>query len=216
MAWTLNRNGMIETAYKLIGLLGKNQVLDAEEVSDGTDAINLALTAMENEGLALLQISEDSVSTSSRANTLDADIDDILNVWVENSSNNHEPLMRSLNSEEYYDIADKETTGTPYEYYFEYSNPRILYLYPVPATATTIKFIKVTKIAELDDASDTVEFEKRYYQALIWKTAAILGEMKNIRDAKLNRIITMAETAFRSARGKEIRNVNRNNLRGAY
>jgi len=216
MAWTLNRNEMIEMAYNLIGVVSVGNSVNAEQYAKGSDAINMAIEDLHNNNIALLQISEDSVSTTTSSNAMDADVEDVIKVWVESSSNNHEPFMRFLTYSEYYNIADKETTGTPYECYVEYSNPRKLILWPAPSGATTVKFLKVTKISSLDSASSTVEFEKRYYGALVYKTAEILADMFNIHVSEKGWIRSQAKLKMKAAEGREIRSQTSNTMKGSY
>ena len=131
MAWTLNRNEMIERALRMCGVVSLNANPTVKMYQLGADAINEAIEDMHNDGITLLQVSEDSESTvaSTASYTLDADVEDVLAVWVQTSTNNDEPLMRLLSRHEYYSIPDKASEGTPYQCFVEYSNPRKLILY---------------------------------------------------------------------------------------
>ena len=121
-----------------------------------------------------------------------------------------------VQAKDYYGIGDKETEGTPYEAFIEYSNPRKLYLWPKPSTTYTIKFLKVTKISSLDSASSTVDYEKGYYGALISKTAAILAVRLNRPDRIISRAELLADKKINMARAKDIRSENKNTMHGAY
>jgi len=176
----------------------------------------MVIEELNNEGIALLQVSEDSISTNTASNTLGATVEDVLKVWVELSSNDHEPFMRFLTRSEYYDISDKETTGTPYECYIEYSNPRKIILWPAPSETLTIKYLKVSKISSLDSATSVVEYEKRYYTLLVYRTCLHLSTVFNLSQSLYLRIFNMENKALRNVKNKEIRSQTGNALVGAY
>jgi len=213
-SWT--RNDMILFAYKQIGLPPTGQTLTTAQYNEGADSVNMAIEELHNEGLALLQIEEDSESISTASKELDADVEDLLKVWVENDSNDHETFMTWLTKYQYYNIADKESAGTPYECYLEYSNPRTLYLWPVPSSATTIKFLKVSKIPTLTASNSTPTFEKRYYAALVYKLAEVLANMNSKPMEERAWIRSIANTKIKAARAREIRSHTTNTLIGAY
>jgi len=216
MAWTMKRNEMIETALREIGSVNLNANPTNKMYQLGADAINQAIEELHNDGLTLLQVLEDEIDTALAINTLDADIEDVLDVWVELSSNSSQPLMKFLTRAEYSSIADKESQGTPYNVLVQYSNPRKLLFWPAPNATYKIKFNKVVKIASLDSATSTVEFEKRYYGALIAKTAAILATRMNRPDNIITRTELLADKKIEAARGREIRSQSRNTMAGAY
>ena len=212
----MNRNEMIEAALRDIGVVNLNSNPTNKMYQLGADAINQAIEELHNEGLTLLQVSEDSISTSSVSNALDADVEDVLKVWIQLASNNDQPFMRFLTRDGYYNLANKEAQGAPYECYVDYSNPRTLILWPAPNQTYTVKFLKVTKIASLDSGTATVEFEKRYYGALIAKTAAILAVRMNRREDVITRSELLSREKIKKARGRENRSQTRNTMTGTH
>jgi len=56
--FSLGRNGLIKGAYRLIGVASASETLSAEEISNGSEALNLMIKAWEGQGIHLWKYGE--------------------------------------------------------------------------------------------------------------------------------------------------------------
>jgi hypothetical protein len=129
----------------------------------------------------------------------------LLKAYVRRSGVDDIPI-RLIDYNRYHEIQDKAVTGTSFEGYVDYSlNNPVLYLRNYPSDTTDlIQVVRIKKLVNVDDASDTLSMEKRWYNAIIFKLAYNLSFMMgNISSVKREQIRTEAERLMKLANGSD-------------
>lgn len=139
-----NARKIIERAARKIGVVGRGQVMPADEVQSALDELNGLVQTLSAEGAAIFNLAKDSlVSTGAASYSLgpsgDFNISQpmlIDSVFVTNGSIDYQ--LRQISAAEYAGIMQKDITGVPEVFYYDSSVPLgRLYLYPA-ATATYV------------------------------------------------------------------------------
>ncbi len=81
--------------------------------------------------------------------------------------------MWLLSRDEYFDLPNKDTTGTPTQFYYD---PQLttakLYIWPVPnATGTTLKFTYARQFEDFDEQAHDPDFPQEWLNLLVYGLA---------------------------------------------
>jgi hypothetical protein len=139
-----NARKIIERAARKIGVLGRGQVMPAEEAQSALDELNGLVETLSAEGAAIFNLAKDTLTSTGAASYSvgsggDLNISQpmlIENVFVTNGSIDYQ--LRQISAAEYAGIMQKDITGVPEVFYYDSSVPMgRLYLYPA-ASATYV------------------------------------------------------------------------------
>tara|TARA_R100001198_G_C5148329_1_gene158949 strand:+ start:209 stop:679 length:471 start_codon:yes stop_codon:yes gene_type:complete len=103
---------------------------------------------------------------------------DILSAVVTRSSTDFE--IQRVSRSSYLDIPNKAQTGRPNEFFVDRQITPILRIWPTPENNTdVVKFDRLTRIQDVDSATDTVDIPFRFYPCLTAGLAYYLSMKRN-------------------------------------
>lgn len=117
----------------------------------------------------------------------------ILNVRLYNEDGNEIP-MRKLSRQEYMNLSDKATEGSPYAYYFDkqLDNPT-MYVYTEPSDLReSLRFDYLRTIEDIDSTTDNFFYPDEWLEAITYNLAVRLAPAFG-KDAKLQTLVPLAE-----------------------
>lgn len=186
-SWELNRNELIEAAYRKLGIPGEGNTLTTTQYTDGAQALNAVVALAVTDGMALWKRTSETLtpSTTSQSYTLS------------NAVKVAQVALRDVSSGVQYELAGKSlydynrlpygTSGIPVNWIFEPSiEGGTLRIWPATSDAGTVtnKRIVVTYQKEFDGfdstTTDTLDMPSYWTQAIIYKTAVALAPENGI------------------------------------
>lgn len=188
--WELTRNQIISSALRKLAVLAKGQSADAEDLSNGTEALNAVLARMMvNHGMPLWARKEYTFSLTSATATYRIGAGQTINtpfplkihqaILVDTASDSQiEMIIGSIY--DYHRLGNIESSGQPINLYY---TPQVNYgdivVWPVPdSSAATNKDIKIIYQRPFEDfvnSTDTPDFPKEWHQAIIYDLAVALA-----------------------------------------
>ncbi len=105
-----------------------------------------------------------------------------------------EIVITRLSRQEYYELNDKDSEGTPYTYYFDkqLANP-VIYLWPEPDNLKeTLRFDYLKTLEDIDATTDNFYFPDEWLEALTFNLAMRLAPAFG-KEAKLQVIVPLAQ-----------------------
>ena len=139
--FTLSRDALIKRAMLMMGVISSSQTPTSDEISSASDALNLMLKAWQADGIQLWTVTNESVTPvqgrevytmgPSGNITTTAKPVEVLEVYRRDTSDRIDVPMTRLGRDEYWSLSDKDTEGTPVNFYFE------------PQQGTQNKFYKI-------------------------------------------------------------------------
>lgn len=186
--FSIDRNGIINAALRLIRKLPEGGTATATQISDAAEALNLMVKTWQADGLQLWALKRSSFSmVASQANyTVTAmGINRPLRIkqaFIRNTSSGADSPVRIITREEYWSLGNKSSTGTPTLLYYDPQLTAVLsmvYLYPAPdATAAsdyTLHIIYSRPFEDFDASTDTPDFPQEWYEAIKYGLAVRLA-----------------------------------------
>lgn len=187
--WELDRDALIAAAMRKFGELAKGQAPDAEDLANGTEALNAVVAELQTLGMPLWARKEYTFSPTVAIDTYSIGVGQSLNTPFplkiyqaalidSNSGSNIEMEINSIY--EYNRIYSGSSSGQPIQLFY---TPKInvgeIKLWPKPdATSASTKTIKLVYQRPFEDfvsATDTMDFPKEWTQTIIYKLAAALA-----------------------------------------
>lgn len=192
-AWELNRNELVEAAYRKIGLPGEGNTLSTEQYNDGVEALNGVVALAVTDGMPLWKrtTSSQTPSASSQVYTL-ANAVKIAGVFLRDTNG----VQYELKEKSLYDFMrlPRSSVGVPVHWTWQ---PAIeggtVSIWPLTSDSSTIstKTIQIVYQKEFEgfDATttDTPDFPSFWSLGLIYKTAVLLAPENGVplEDRKL-------------------------------
>lgn len=107
------------------------------------------------------------------------------------------PMLR-LTREEYYELPDKDSAGTPTQFYYHrLRETATLFVWPVQATAAgTIEWEGKEEIDDITSTSDTLDVPAEWYEAIIYNLADRLCDDFPVEIQRAAKIGLRAEAAL--------------------
>lgn len=187
ITWELNRNEIIEAAYRKLGIPGEGNTLTATQYSDAAQALNAIIALAVTDGMALWKRTTMSAtpSTTSQEYTIVGAVKVAQVVYHDTVSGTRYELEGKVLNDFYRLPAG--TTGNPVSWMWQPSiTGGTLSIWPFYSDATTVANVEllVTYQKKFDgfDATttDTLDFPSYWLQAIIYKLATSLAPENGI------------------------------------
>lgn len=192
-AWELNRNDLVEAAYRKLGIPGEGNTLSTEQYTDGVEALNGVVALAVTDGMPLWKrtTSSQTPSASSQVYTL-ANAVKIAGVFLRDSGG----VQYELKEKSLYDFMrlPRNSVGVPVHWTWQ---PDIeggtVSIWPLTSDTSTVstKTIQIVYQKEFDGfdstTTDTADFPSFWSLGLVYKTAVVLAPESGlpIEDRKL-------------------------------
>lgn len=172
----LQRDQIIATAYKLCGVSDP----EAAQVSLGSDLLNVGLKALQNEGIVLRTVERytQTLTSGTAQYTAPTDTLDIDSpAYVTLSATTTDYVLTQISRDDYMEISDKTTSGSPTSIYVEKGSSGIVFrLYPTPdTTVTSITYARIRLLRDADTGTVTMDLPSKYLKTLIYMLATELS-----------------------------------------
>jgi hypothetical protein len=168
---------VISDALRKLNVVAYDESMDADQASNGARALNRMLKSWQNRGLNLWGVTAMSVAATTAASyTLTLRPLEILNIRYKNGTN--ELPMWQMTREEYDDLPNKSSTGTPTTFYFNRQRETAtITVWPVLAVTGTATF-EISYQREFEDVDlDTApDVPGEYWEAMVYGLAARLAD----------------------------------------
>ena len=163
----LSIDRLIERAYARCN----TQVRTGYELSAARDNLNLLFSEWGNRGIHLWKVKNhtQSLTAGTTEYTAPADASDVLEVVFRSSDGLTDTSMTKISRSEYENLPNKQSTGTPSQYYVrrELSTVKIkLYLTP-DTTGTNINYFYVGRIEDAGAYTNTADAPYRFLPCLV-------------------------------------------------
>lgn len=200
--FAVTRNQIIESALEAIGALGMGQNPTAEQNVRANRELNTMLKNLDfgnalswrttDTAISLL----DGVSEYTAADGVVGIQNPILRI------NNMDTPIGLMPYKDYFNqITDKTASGQPTHVTFkETLGGNLIYVWPVPTEAITMRVLAVYEIQDMDNAGDVGLFPKSWEQIIIWKLAAILSYHYGCDPTTRQQIEMRAEELYQKGR----------------
>ena len=203
----LDRDSLIKQALLACGAISEYQPASAEQLATAATNLNLIVKEWQADGLQLWLIQSISVSltqgktsyTIKTGGDVNADRPTaILEAFIQDGSN--DTPLTSMTRQEYWELGDKTSEGTPHSYYYEPQLTQgVLYLYTAPdanAAANKTVILKAHRqVQDLDAATDDMDFPVEWHRALKFALARDLSPNYGTPERTVRRLERWAETA---------------------
>jgi hypothetical protein len=169
-AWSLTARDMVKASLLELGVISSGEDPEASEMEDCLVRFNGMLKSWQNTTNLFRETTANIVTTPATASvTLSAGIRDVSSVRFVQSAT-IDRLLYPMGRTDYLSMPNKTTAGSPTMYYLSRQrDAAVLYLWPVSATAATLR-IDYSRIAEtITDQSETVDVPEE------WQETVILG-----------------------------------------
>ena len=190
--FTLNRDAIITRSLRMIGAISAAQSPTPNEVTAGSDALNLMLKAWQADGMQLWTVTQESVTLTEGEYKLtfgpSGDINvtgqpvEVFEIYRRDTSEVVDvPLIR-LAREDYWTLSDKDTKGTPVQFYFDTQiNDSLSNLYIWPAgdanfvANNTLEILYQKPFDDMDSGTDNLAFPQTWELAVVYGLAHLMA-----------------------------------------
>ena len=162
----------VEEAFERCGL----ELRTAYDLKTARRSLNLLLAEWANRGLNQWTIQEKTVAMVKDTTTYNVDSStgtasiDVLDAFVRQTVNseNSDLQMTRLSRSEYSSVPNKSTTGTPLQFFIDKQITPTISVYPTPDASTTytVHMNVLTRMDDVDAATDTLQMPFRFYPCL--------------------------------------------------
>ena len=162
----------VEEAFERCGL----ELRTAYDLKTARRSLNLLLAESANRGLNQWTIQEKTVAMVKDTTTYNVDSStgtatiDVLDAFVRQTVNseNSDLQMTRLSRSEYSSVPNKSTTGTPLQFFIDKQITPTISVYPTPDASSTytVHMNVLTRMDDVDAATDTLQMPFRFYPCL--------------------------------------------------
>ena len=204
--FTRTRNQIIERAFRIIGALHPGDPMSAEMLSQAVEAMNTMVQSWQSRHVFLWKLREYTQTLTAGQASYSLALQDppiyaVDSAWFRNNGDDDRIAVGSWR--QYTNIIDKDETGDPELVAITPTDPKTLYVWPVPTKTETLYYLGIVKLQDFDTASGTPEFPVRYLKALTYGLAAELAPEYGIPGAEQDRLERKAAREFMEAKGGE-------------
>jgi|TARA_A100001011_G_scaffold378508_1_gene443333 hypothetical protein len=163
-----NITEFIEEAFERCGV----ELRTGYDLKTGIRSANLMLAEWANRGLNQWTITTgtQTVTEGTASYQLGTDVIDILDVVVRRTINNNSTdiILNRISRSEYFNIPNKDTKARPSQFFLDKQNNPTLFLFPAPENSTdVIRFNKLTRMDDADNARNTMDMPFRFYPCFV-------------------------------------------------
>lgn len=191
--FTLDRDGVVTAALRMLGAVASGQAPTADELADGGEVLNLMLKAWQADGLQLFTLTSKSVTPvqGQYKYTIGAggDIDltthrpeEIFSLHRRHTTDVRDIEMTRLARGDYWGLPDKDSESTPTQWYFDQTiagGLSNIYVWPAPdatfAADYTIEIQYQKPFDDMDAATNNLAFPKAWELSIVTGLAALLA-----------------------------------------
>ena len=162
----------IEEAFERYGL----ELRTAYDLKTARRSLNLLLAEWANRGLNQWTIQEKTISMVKGTTSYNVDSTnstaaiDVLDGFLRQTINseNSDIQMTRLSRSEYSSVPNKSTTGTPLQFFVDKQISPTISVYPTPDASSTytVHLNVLTRMDDVDAATDTLQMPFRFYPCL--------------------------------------------------
>lgn len=172
---------IVNAALKKGGIIGQQDPATAYDLEEGISELNLMLKEWQNAPIDLWVKTSGSLTLTTAASYTLSPVRplDILSARFKESSSANELPMQRLTREEYDNLPNKSSTGTPTCFYYDRQREAAkLCIWPVLASATaqTIEYTFVREIEDVTSGNDVVDLPGEAWSAAVHNLAVRLRE----------------------------------------
>ena len=170
----------IEEAYERCGL----ELRTGYDLKTAIRSANFMLAEWANRGLNQWTISTGTQTVTKGTNSyeLGTDVIDVLDVVVRRTVNGTTTDVRldKLSRSEFFSIPNKATEARPSQYFIDKQNNPKIFVYPTPENSTDIiRFNKLSRLDDADDAKNTMDIPFRFYPCFVAGLSYYISLKKN-------------------------------------
>lgn len=201
-SFDLNRDSIIRVAYQLVGVLGAGKQPDANQIEMASDFLNLALKALQNDGIILRTLEQETIAliSGTAKYTLASDTLDVDDRSVYVTSGTTDLRLEQISRGMYMELSLKGALGQPTQFYVEKTDTVSIFLYPTPdGNWPTLTLPRVRLLRDMDTGAVTADLPSKYGQYVAYTLAASLalhhgllpryGVLRGFADAEKERAV---------------------------
>tara|TARA_R100000149_G_scaffold43825_1_gene17330 strand:+ start:103 stop:774 length:672 start_codon:yes stop_codon:yes gene_type:complete len=187
----------IEEAYERCGL----ELRTGYDLKSAIRSANFMLAEWANRGLNQWTITTGTQTVTKGTNSYDlgTDVIDVLDVVVRRTVNGTTTDIRldKLSRSEFFSIPNKATEARPSQYFIDKQNNPKIFVYPTPENSTdVIRFNKLSRLDDADDAKNTMDIPFRFYPCFaaglayyisLKRSPELSGQLKAIYEEEFRR-----------------------------
>jgi hypothetical protein len=206
---------IVRMAYQMAGLLEETQGL--EQVNGGPlgyELLDTIVKDLQGEGIygRAVGFLDVTLEADEEVYTLSASVIDTLGDGMyiaasetDTSRASGETAVTKIDRETWHRIGAKDATGNPTMHYVHRTTaPPVLYVWPIPDEAGTIRFLVHRHLADNSDGEATVDLDVAWEGYLIYELANRLAESKSLDAAKIGRLKSIADEKKMRAKGSSV------------
>lgn len=189
---------LIADALRKIGVVAMDEPMTADQADHGLRAMNRMMKAWQNRGYNIWGAAEVAITLTTAASyAFTARPVSVESVRLRRGA--IDTPMQAFTRQEYFDLPQKTSTGTPTCYYFERQrDTATLYVWPVLAAANgeTLRVLCTREFEDQTDLNAAPDVPSEWWDALVYGLAARLAD-----DFSVNKpnVVARAEEELRLA-----------------
>jgi hypothetical protein len=174
------RDQILTAAIRLCGVLTDGEVPSADQLSQATFHLNMAIQELQACDLVLTSVSRATLALISGtaeydlpADVIDVELgqDDTIGSII-TSGQSAEPIVKTMSRAEWMNIAVKAQPGRPARAYVEKKALTRVVFWPVPDAAYTFRYSSVTLLRGADTGLVTMQTRRAWTSYLMYATAS--------------------------------------------
>ena len=186
----LNRTQVLDTALKDLGVLRSGDTItnDSTLETDCALKLNMMLKSWQNLGIQLWVREEQTIALTKGQNTYSWEVDGDINAatplrvvsaFHRNMTSNVDVDLTLMTKNEYDNLSNKDTTGTPTQFYFDYQDTTGSFkTWPAPNSNTYNAIATFHKAYDdMDSASDNLDFPQSWMETVVLNLQIRLAPM---------------------------------------
>lgn len=188
--YSLNARQLVTWALKKTRIIQEAETPSADQLSDAYDDLNLMLKGWQKDGPNLWRQTFGSATlvTATASYTLSPRPRRVIEARYRDTSGRDIP-MTLLTRQEYVDLPLKTSTGIPTQYYIDYQRDSVLlYVWPVPASATTetVQYTYQRYAEDIDAATNDIDIPPEWFETVGYNLADRLLESYGLKDDRIS------------------------------
>lgn len=173
-SFAMTARDMVKKAMLELAVIASGEEPSAEELSDGIASLNGMLKSWQAAGVNLWREDDREVTTTAASATvaLDGDIRNVFSARHVVSATQERPLGEWERSD-YLALPNKASAGNPVAFYASRGRTGVtLHVWPVPATAQTLKLDCERIVETVTDAGQNVDVPEMWHET-VWTNLAV-------------------------------------------